>query len=96
MGKVIAEMDIESVTMELPDTKTIRLKWPAGYGGENVDRHIGASVRDCVGRPLALKWPVSLGVRWRLLNSFLAGLLLLTIDIARPKKNGYSCKSKKY
>src|SRR5205809_7466782 len=31
MGKVIAEMDIESVTMELPDTKTIRLKWPAGY-----------------------------------------------------------------
>lgn len=31
MGKVIAEMEIESVTMELPDTKTIRLKWPAGY-----------------------------------------------------------------
>jgi len=31
MGKVIAEMQIESVTMELPDTKTIRLKWPAGY-----------------------------------------------------------------
>src|SRR3954447_19068816 len=34
MGKVIAEMDIESVTMELPDTKTIRLKWPAGYEPE--------------------------------------------------------------
>ena len=31
MGKVIAEMQIESVTMELPDTKTIRVKWPAGY-----------------------------------------------------------------
>src|SRR5437588_2955035 len=31
MGKVIAEMDIESVKMELPDTKTIRLKWPPGY-----------------------------------------------------------------
>jgi ferredoxin-NADP reductase len=31
MGKVIAEMEIESVTLELPDTKTIRLKWPAGY-----------------------------------------------------------------
>lgn len=31
MGKLIAEMEIESVVMELPDTKTIRLKWPAGY-----------------------------------------------------------------
>jgi len=31
MGKVITEMEIESVTTELPDTKTIRLKWPAGY-----------------------------------------------------------------
>src|SRR6266404_5783493 len=31
MGKVIAEMEIESVTIELPDTKTIKLKWPAGY-----------------------------------------------------------------
>src|ERR1051326_3031824 len=31
MAKKIAEMLIESVTTELPDTKTIRLKWPAGY-----------------------------------------------------------------
>src|SRR5947209_12198416 len=31
MGKVITEMEIELATMELPDTKTIRLKWPAGY-----------------------------------------------------------------
>jgi ferredoxin-NADP reductase len=31
MGKLIAEMEIESAVMELPDTKTIRLKWPAGY-----------------------------------------------------------------
>ena len=31
MGKVIAEMEIETVTMELPDTKTIQLKWPPGY-----------------------------------------------------------------
>src|ERR1044071_8453066 len=31
MAKAIAEMVIESAIMELPDTKTIRLKWPAGY-----------------------------------------------------------------
>src|SRR6476619_7951645 len=31
MAKVIAEMEIERVSMELPDTKTIRLKWPEGY-----------------------------------------------------------------
>ncbi|NBR84858.1 MAG: hypothetical protein EBS84_02855 [Proteobacteria bacterium] len=31
MAKQIAEMLIDSVTMELPDTKTIRLKWPEGY-----------------------------------------------------------------
>src|SRR5437762_14230703 len=31
MAKQIAEMLIESTTMELPDTKTIRLKWPDGY-----------------------------------------------------------------
>src|SRR5205085_9293447 len=31
MGKAIVEMQIETVTVELPDTKTIRLKWPAGY-----------------------------------------------------------------
>ena len=34
MAKQIAEMLIESVTMELPDTKTIRLKWPEGYDVE--------------------------------------------------------------
>jgi ferredoxin-NADP reductase len=34
MSKVIAEMLIETVTMELPDTKTIRLKWPDGYNPE--------------------------------------------------------------
>jgi ferredoxin-NADP reductase len=31
MAKLIAEMVIEAVHMELPDTKTIRLKWPEGY-----------------------------------------------------------------
>src|SRR5579863_10444717 len=31
MAKQIAEMVIESAVMELPDTKTIRLKWPEGY-----------------------------------------------------------------
>jgi glycine betaine catabolism B len=31
MAKQIVEMEIEAVTMELPDTKTIRLKWPEGY-----------------------------------------------------------------
>lgn len=31
MAKQIAEMLIESATMELPDTKTVRLKWPDGY-----------------------------------------------------------------
>lgn len=31
MAKQIVEMEIETVTMELPDTKTIRLKWPDGY-----------------------------------------------------------------
>lgn len=31
MAKPIAEMQIESVTMELADTKTIRLEWPDGY-----------------------------------------------------------------
>lgn len=34
MAKQIAEMAIESATMELPDTKTIRLKWPDGYDVE--------------------------------------------------------------
>lgn len=31
MTKQIVEMPVESVTMELPDTKTIKLQWPAGY-----------------------------------------------------------------
>lgn len=31
MPKNIVEMEIEQVTMELPDTKTLRLKWPEGY-----------------------------------------------------------------
>src|SRR5436190_14046749 len=31
MAKQIVEMAVESVKMELPDTKTIRLKWPDGY-----------------------------------------------------------------
>ena len=34
MPKQIVEMEIESAKMELPDTKTLRLKWPEGY---NVD-----------------------------------------------------------
>ena len=31
MAKAIVEMRIESVTTELPDTKTLRLLWPEGY-----------------------------------------------------------------
>src|ERR1044072_5696753 len=31
MAKQTVEMEIEKVTMELPDTKTIRLKWPEAY-----------------------------------------------------------------
>jgi ferredoxin-NADP reductase len=31
MPKEILEMPIETATMELPDTKTIRLKWPDGH-----------------------------------------------------------------
>lgn len=31
MPKVIAEMAVESATLELPDVKTIRLRWPEGY-----------------------------------------------------------------
>jgi len=38
MGKPIVEMEVESVTTELPDTKTIRLKWPENY---NVDFKTG-------------------------------------------------------
>jgi hypothetical protein len=31
MAKEILEMAIETATMELPDTKTIKLKWPEGH-----------------------------------------------------------------
>ena len=31
MAKEIVEMEVSAVTMELPDTKTIRLQWPNGY-----------------------------------------------------------------
>ena len=31
MAKVIAEMLVESVKMELPDVKTVRFQWPEGY-----------------------------------------------------------------
>jgi ferredoxin-NADP reductase len=34
MAKVIADMLIETATMELPDTKTLKLKWPDGYDVE--------------------------------------------------------------
>jgi ferredoxin-NADP reductase len=34
MAKEILEMAIETATMELPDTKTIRLKWPDGHNPE--------------------------------------------------------------
>ena len=34
MAKEILEMPVEQATMELPDTKTIRLKWPDGHNPE--------------------------------------------------------------
>ena len=34
MAKQIAEMRVEASTMELPDTKTLRLIWPEGYDPE--------------------------------------------------------------
>ena len=34
MAKQIVDMSVESVKMELPDTKTVRLKWPDGYDPE--------------------------------------------------------------
>jgi NADH oxidoreductase Hcr len=34
MAKQIAEMRVEAATMELPDTKTLRLQWPEGYDPE--------------------------------------------------------------
>ena len=34
MAKEILEMSVESVVTELPDTKTVRLKWPEGHNPE--------------------------------------------------------------
>lgn len=34
MAKIIAEMAVESVHMDLPDTKTVKFKWPEGYDPE--------------------------------------------------------------
>jgi ferredoxin-NADP reductase len=34
MAKQIAEMVVETATLELPDTKTLRLQWPEGYDQE--------------------------------------------------------------
>jgi ferredoxin-NADP reductase len=34
MAKKVVKMEIESVKMELPDVKTIRLKWPHGYDSD--------------------------------------------------------------
>lgn len=34
MAKAVAEMLIETVKMELPDTKTVHIKWPDGYDVE--------------------------------------------------------------
>ena len=31
MAKLKVEMEIEQATMELPDTKTLKFKWPEGY-----------------------------------------------------------------
>jgi len=44
MAKPIVEMLIESATLELPDTKTIKLKWPADY---DVDFKTGQFVTLC-------------------------------------------------
>ncbi len=30
MGKQIVEMAVEAASMELPDTKSLKLKWPEG------------------------------------------------------------------
>jgi ferredoxin-NADP reductase len=46
MAKPIAEMVIEAAPMELPDTKTIRLKWPDGY-----------DVQFKTGQFITLVWP---------------------------------------
>jgi ferredoxin-NADP reductase len=34
MAREAIEMEVEAVTIEVPDSKTIRLKWPAGYDVE--------------------------------------------------------------
>jgi len=34
MTRALVEMEIEAVTLELPDTRTLRLKWPSGYDPE--------------------------------------------------------------
>lgn len=34
MPREATEMNVESVTVEVPDTKTIRLTWPAGFNGD--------------------------------------------------------------
>ena len=44
MAKPIVEMLVESTTLELPDTKTVRLKWPEGY---EVDFKTGQFVTLC-------------------------------------------------
>ncbi|MBI3191444.1 MAG: hypothetical protein HYZ36_02180 [Pedosphaera parvula] len=48
MAKIISQMVIEKVTMELPDTKTIRLKWPDDYAVEFKTGHF-----------ITLYWPDS-------------------------------------
>jgi ferredoxin-NADP reductase len=44
MAKPIVEMLVELATLELPDTKTVRLKWPEGY---EVDFKTGQFVTLC-------------------------------------------------
>jgi ferredoxin-NADP reductase len=44
MAKNVVEMEIESVTFELPDTRTLRLKWPPGY---DVDFKTGQFITVC-------------------------------------------------
>jgi ferredoxin-NADP reductase len=44
MAKPVVEMVVEEATLELPDTKTIRLRWPDGY---DVDFKTGQFVTLC-------------------------------------------------
>src|SRR5882724_5376295 len=44
MPKIITEMAIDAARMELPDTKTIRLKWPEGH---EVDFKTGQFITVC-------------------------------------------------